>query len=345
MSATNANVEYSSDAVSGAFGVGMDFFMANDDDRSEIIANAVTLEKDEWETLSDRMVQIYRANLVGVQDLRNAGLTRGISLATQVDLWQKLTDFTEAERTMDGETRSEEDSTTYATEGVPVPITHKDFRISERALRSSRRLNNDLRTDDVANATRQVSESLEDLLFNGWSPTFSDSDGDSYTLYGYRTHPDRNTPASAGDWTNAGPGGSAPGVIRETIVNMLDALDNDNRTGGGFWLYIAPPQWREFRSTIDTNGDGNLTVRERIMDEFGQELAAIRRAEYIPNGEAVLVDPEPDVVELAVAEDVQTVEWQSGSGMTNHYKVMSAMAPEIKSDAANRSGIAHVTGI
>lgn len=336
--ANTASVEYNDDAVSGAFGVGMDFFMANEEERTEIIANAVTLEKDEWETLSDRMVQLYRSNLVGIQDLRNAGLTRGISLATQVDLWQQLTDFTDAEMTMDGETRSEEDSTTYDTKGVPVPITHKDFRISERTLRTSRRMGNDLRTDDVANATRQVSEMLELTLFTGWSPSLSDSNGDSYTLYGYTNHPDRNTPTAAGDW------GTATN-IRDDIVSMLDALDNDNRTGGGFWLYIAPPQWRQFRSTIDPDGDGNLTVRQRVMEEFDMELGAVRRAEYLSDGNAVMVDPSPDVVELAVAEDIQTIEWQSGSGMTNNYKVMASMAPEIKSDADGKSGIVHMTGI
>lgn len=345
-----ANVGYDSDAVSGAFGMGMDYFMANDEDRAEIASNAVTLEKDEWETLSDRMVQVYRSRLVGVQDLRNAGLVRNISLATQVDLWQKLSDFTDAEMTMDGETRSEEDSTTYQTEGVPVPITHKDFRISERALRASRQLNNDLRTDDVANATRQVVERLEYTLFQGWTPSFTDSDSDSYTLYGYTSHPDRNSLTAAnnsniGDWSNAGPGETNAGNIRSTVVEMLNTLDDDNRTGGGFWLYIAPQQWREFRSTIDSNGDGNLTVRERITDEFDQEIGDVKRAEYLNDGNAVMVDPSPDVVELAEAEDVQTIEWQSGSGMTNHYKVMAAMAPELKSDSESKSGIAHATGI
>lgn len=334
---TNANVSLGEHAVAGAFGAGMEYFNASEEERRQIVANATTLEKDEWETLSDRMVQLYRDQLVGVQDLRNAGLTRSISLATQVDLWQTITDFTDAEVTMDGEGRSEEDRTTYATEGVPVPIVHKDFRVSDRELQSSRQLNNDLRTDGISNATRQVSEMLEELLFTGWSPTIRDSGGDTFTLYGYTDHPDRNTVAGS-DWGTAG-------NIRDDIVSMLDALDTDERTGGGFWLYIAPPQWREFRSAIDPDGDGNMTVRERVLNEFDTEIGAVRRADRVPDGEAVMVDPSPDVVELAIAEDIQTIEWMSGSGMTNHFKVMAAMAPEIKSDAGNKSGVAHTTGI
>lgn len=332
-----ANVDLGEQAVSGAFGVGMDYFLANSEERKKIAANATTLEEDEWETLSDRMVQIYREELVGISDLQNAGLTRSLSLATQVDLWQDRSDFTEAEVSMDGESGSEEDRVTYATNGVPIPIVHKDFRVSDRELESSRRLNNDLRTDGVADATRQVSEKLEDLLFGGWTPTIRDADGDTFTLEGYTTHSDRNT-YTGSDWGTAG-------NIRDDIVAMLDELDKDNRTGGGFWLYIAPTQWREFRSKVDPDGDGNMTVRQRVLEEFDEEIGMVRRAPKLSSGEAVLVDPSPDVVELAVAEDVQTIEWQSGSGMTNYYKVMAAMAPEIKSDNSGQSGVVHATGL
>lgn len=338
MSASGASIDFdSTEPVAGAFGVGMDYFMANEEERKEIAANATTLEEDEWETLSDRMVEVYQDTLVGIADLQNAGLTRSLSLATKIDLWQTRSAMTEAEVSMDGETRSAEDRVTYTTEGVPIPIVHKDFRVGERDLQSSRALNNDLRTDGVAEATRVVAEMLEALLFSGWNPSVRDSDGDTFTLHGYTTHPDRNT-VSGSDWGTAS-------NIRDDLVSMFDELDQDERDGGGFWLYIAPPQWREFRSAIDPDGDGNMTLRSRIEEEWDAELGAIRRAGFLPDGEAVMVDPRPEVVELAVAEDVQTIEWTSGSGMTNHFKVMAAMAPEIKSDDSNQSGVVHTTGI
>lgn len=337
MSASGANVSTSEEAVDGAFGVGMEYFMSNAEKRKEIAANATTLEEDEWETLSDRMVTVYQQTTVGIEDLQSAGLTRNLSLATKVDLWQERNEMSEADVSMDGETRSQEDRTTYQTSGVPIPIVHKDFRISDRDLQSSRRMGNDLRTDGVAQATTTVTEMLERILFEGWNPTVRDSDGDTWTLYGYTTHPDRNT-VSGSDWGTAG-------NIRDAFVSSLDALDNDERTGGGFWSYIAPPQWRQFRSAIDPDGDGNMTVRERVLNEFDSEIGAVRRAPFLDDGEMVMVDPSPDVVELAVAEDVQTIEWQSGSGMTNQYKVMAAMAPEIKSDNTGQSGVVHVTGI
>lgn len=327
-------------SVGGVFGNGMEYFNLDPEDRAEwILANAETLEEDEWKTLSDTVVQIYHEQLNAVQDLRDAGLVRNISLATIFDQWQDITAFTEADISMDGESRSNEDRPSYSTNSVPIPIIHKDFRISERELMSSRALNNDLRTDAAAAATRQVVQKAEELLTLGWISTLRDDDGNTAQIDGYTTATNRNT-VSGSDWGTAS-------NIRTDTVSALDAMDDDNRTPGdtGFWYYIAPPQWQQFRSTVDPDGDGNLTVRERILDEFEQEIGAVRRNEQIPDGEAILVDPKSDVVELAVAEDTQVVEWQSGSGMTNHFKVMTAMAPEIKSDAGNRSGVVHLTGI
>lgn len=333
----SANISTSESAVSGAFGVGMDYFQANSEERRRIAANATTLEEDEWKTLSDRMVEVYRRNLNVISDIRNAGLTRSISLATMVDTWQKRTEFTAADISVDGESTSDEDRITYSTVGVPVPIVHKDFRISDRELMESRNMGNDLRTEGVAEATRAVTELLEELVIDGWNTEVPDHNDDTWNLYGLRTHPDRNT-VSANDWGTSS-------NIRDSFVAALNAMDEDNRTGGNFYTYVAPPQWREFRAAIDPDGDGNMTVRERITNEFDQELGPIRRAEKLPDGEMLMVDMSQDVVELAEAEDTQVIEWQSGSGMTNYLKVMASLAPEIKSDAHGQSGIVQVTGI
>lgn len=335
----SADISMNEDAVSGAFGHGMDYFMSNSDDRKEIVANATTLERDEWTTLTDRMVEVYDRELNAIDHLRQAGLTRDVSLATRVDLWQEMSEFTEADISMDGETRSEEDGLMYDVEGVPVPIIFKDFRIPQRVLETSRRMNNDLRTDEVAAATRVVVEMLEAILFQGWSPQIDTEQGDQFQLHGYTTHPDRVTGVgSTWDQDN-------PENVRQTFVNGLDEMDENERTGGGYWVYLAPAQWRFFRSVIDPHGDGNRTLRSRLMEEFSEEIGAVYRAPYLEDGEAVMVDPREDVVELAQAEDIQTIEWQSGSGMTNHFKVMAAMAPEIKSDFNGQSGVVHMSGL
>lgn len=346
---TDANVTNadSMDYGGAAWGAGWDWFSMNQAQRKQYAANAMasnqsTLERDEYETLSDRIIQTYKRALVGIDDLQERGLTRNISLATQVDLWQTVSEVTEADITMDGEDQANNDRIEYTTDGVPVPIIHKDFRIPQRELETSRRMNNDLRTDTAAEVSRAVAEMANQVLFQGWNPAVDTARGDSWQLYGY-TDSAVSTAVSGSDF-------GTPSNIRDTFTASIDALMDDNNQepeGDGFLTYISQTQYRQYRNAIDPDGDGNLTVRERIENEFDMELGAIQSVpDYVlPDGEMVMVNPTPDVVELAMAEDLQTLEWSSGSGMTNFFKVLWAGAPEIKTDSKGNVGVAHVTGI
>jgi uncharacterized linocin/CFP29 family protein len=330
-----------------AWGAGWDWFNMNQKQRKQFAANqmasnASTLERDEYETLSDRIIQTYKRALVGLDDLQSEGLTRSISLATQVDLWQTVNEVTEAEITMDGEDQSNNDRIQYTTQGVPVPIVHKDFRIPQRELETSRRMNNDLRTDTAAEVSRAVAEMANQLLFQGWNPAVDTERGDSWELYGY-TSSEVSASVSGSDFGTAG-------NIRDVFTASIDKLMDENNqepAGDGFIPYISQTQYRQYRNAIDPDGDGNLTVRERIENEFDMEIQEPRSVpDYVlPDGEMVMVNPTPDVVELALAEDLQTVEWTSGSGMTNYFKTLWAGAPEIKVDSKNNFGVVHVTGI
>ncbi len=336
------------DFAGAAWGAGSNwFFNMDQEERKEyalnaMASNASTLERDEYETLSDRIIQTYKRNLVGLQDLQDQGLVRNVSLATQVDLWQTITEVTEADITMDGEDQQDNDRIEYATQGVPIPIVHKDFRIPERELQTSRNMGNDLRTDTAAEVSRAVTEMAEQMLFQGWNPAVDTARGDSWQVYGY-TDSDVSASVSGSDFgteTN----------IRDTFTATIDKLMDENNqspAGDGFLTYISQTQYRQYRNAIDPDGDGNMTVRERVEDEFDMELGPIQSVpDYVlPDGEMVMVNPAPDVVELALAEDMQTIEWSSGSGMTNFYKVLWAGAPEIKTDSKGNFGVAHVTGI
>jgi len=124
---TDANVTNadSMDYGGAAWGAGWDWFNLSQNERKQYAANAMasnqsTLERDEYETLSDRIIQTFKRSLVGLDDLQEQGLTRNISLATQVDLWQTVSEVTEAEITMDGEDQADNDRIQYTTDGVPV---------------------------------------------------------------------------------------------------------------------------------------------------------------------------------------------------------------------------------
>ena len=332
-----ANIDIGEEAIEGAFGAGMEYFNASPEERKKIAANNTTLQKDEWETLSDTMIAEYRRVVRGFEHLIGAGLTRQLSLATKVDLWQERSGINDAEVSMDGESRSAEDRIEYDFAGVPIPIVHKDFRISSRDLQSSRNLGNDLQTDSVAEGTHEVAEKLDELLFTGWSPSVRDANNNAFTLYGYTDHPDRNQFTAAGDWD------TDYANVRDDFVGIFDELDENEREGP-FWTYLNPRDWRRYRAARDETDDSAPTMRSRLEEDW-PELGNVYRMPRLDPGEAVVVDPSPDVIELALAEDIQLIEWQSGSGMTNQFKVMAAMAPEIKSDNIGQSGIVHVTGL
>lgn len=328
----SANID-PADSMGGA---GYQYLAANSEQKKAIRANATSLEEDEWETLDDTVYRVAQETLTGIADLRSAGLTRSISIATQIDKWQETNDFEEAEIDMSGTTGADNQRTAYTTNGVPVPITHSDFNISMRELESSRNMGDALDTLNAAKASRQVSEKLEDLLFNGWNAV-TDGNSNTYNLYGYLTHPDRNTLAGSDFGTASN--------VRPTIVDAAQTLSGDNYkydSGRGVWLYLNSTQYDELLAN-DPDDDRTDSLLDTMESTFS--WLNIRRADKVPAGTGVMVKPQAEVVDLSVAEDIQTVEWETQGGMQNHYKVMAAMAPRIKSDYNSQSGIVEITGI
>jgi len=329
---TDANISTTGDLG----GMGYQYLAANKQQKGQIRANATSLEEDEWETLDETVFRVAQETLTAVQDLRNAGLTRSISLATQIDKWQTTNDFEEADVDMSGTTGGESQRTAYTTEGVPVPIVHSDFNVSMRELESSRNMGDDLETLNAAKASRQVSEKLEDLLFNGWEAV-TDGNSNSYNLYGYLSHPDRNTVSGSDFGTAAN--------VRPAIVESAEALSADNYnydSGRGSWLYLNSTQYDELLQD-DPDDDSTDSLLETMQSTF--DWLTIQRADKVPAGTGVMVKPQQEVVDLSVAEDIQTVQWEEQGGMELYFKVMAAMAPRLKSDFDGQMGVVEITGI
>ena len=142
-----------------------------------------TLRKDEWKELDETVIKISRQRLVGVQDLIGRGLVYnlGNGLGTTVLEYEKESDISEAQMNMDAATRGAGDRITYDIGYLPLPIVHKDFQISIRALEASRKLGMPLDTATAAMAATKVSEKIEEILFTGASSyTFGGG-----TIYGY----------------------------------------------------------------------------------------------------------------------------------------------------------------
>ena len=159
-----------------------------------------------------------RYPLGGIADLRAALLVEQIgSIGTLLATWYMSSEITAASRNMSGRARGDRDWPDMTQAAVPLPVTYKEFAVDLRFLEASRLLGNGIDTTTAIEAARVVAESLEYMLFNGDSGVnFQGS-----TIYGYTTHPSRNTDTATnyggGDW------GTATNII-PTVAGMLLSL-------------------------------------------------------------------------------------------------------------------------
>lgn len=291
--------------------------------------NANLLQKDEWEEIDDTVYDIARNKLVAVNDLIDNNLVQNLGgLGTLVSQYEKNTDMSDADINMSPLTGSEEDTTGFELINVPVPIVQKDFTLDIRRLRASRNRGDSLDTIQAQIASRKVSEASEDMVYNGLSFNLNGN-----SIYGYTNHPDRNTGSADGDF-------STITNIYPTVQAMVNDANNDGYDGP-FMLYVASDQYSEMRQ-VYTDGSGDSAL-QRVQDQF-PEINDVKKAHYLDDGELVLVQMTQDVVDLAVAEEIQTIEWNAYAGMKAFYKVMAAWVPRVKSDAEGKSGVVHYTG-
>lgn len=304
-------------------------FLASGMNTNTLRTNAL-LRKDEWILLDERLVYTFNEVLNGVADLRARNLTHDVGgLGTLISQYEKVSDMDEANVHMSGAVNGIRDRVDFTMVGVPVPLIFKDFDINIRHLEASRRLGQTIDTTQQEVSARKVAEKLEDILFNGNTMVV-----DGNPVYGYTTHPNRNTISTSADW---GTGTN----IYPSIMAMVGAMVSD-RCYGPWVLYVNPEQWAQAIAITDTTRQkSELQV---VLDSIPR-LEDIKLSDSLAPGNAVMVQMSRDVVDLALAQDVVNVEWESQGGMVQHFRVMMAAIPRVKSDANGRCGIVHHSGI
>ena len=287
---------------------------------------------DEWKDLDRNVIEVATDRLTAIADLQAAGLTHNLgSIGVTIAQWERSSDMTDADFSMSGVTAGEEDTPAYKTQGVPVPVVHKDFRLNIRRLEASRRFGEalDVTASDIA--ARKVAEGSEDMLFAGKPITV-----DGQTIYGYTNHPHRNTVDLDTAWDD-------PTVTGEDILDDVQEMlqtARDQNYYGPFTLYVPS----EYEGVLDNDlypdsGD-TRTIRARLLQL--SNLNRIVVADRLASDNVILIQLTRDVVDLAVAQDVTTVQWDQSGGMSEHFKVMAVWVPRLKSDYDEKSGIVHL---
>lgn len=288
------------------------------------------LRYDEWKDIDRTVIESGLQRMPSINDLRSRGLTHNLgSIGQTISMWETLADMTEANISMSAITRGEKDNPSYANQSVPVPIVSKEFSVELRRLEASRRFGAGVDVLGASIAGRLVAEKSEKMVFLGAGVQV-----DGATIYGYTTHPNRNTVTLSELWDNPATTGAD---IVDDVQQMLAAARAD-RYYGPFMLYI--PGGYEGRLDDDYRDNDSRTIRSRIMALSG--IQGIQVSDFLTAHNVVLVQMTRDVVDLAIAQDITTVQWSIQGGMQEEFKVMAVWVPRVKADADGRSGIVHL---
>lgn len=293
-----------------------------------------TLRKDEWIDLENIILESARERLVIVDDMRAAGLTYNVGgLGSIISEWETASEMTDAEITMDGESKADKDNQEFGLDGVPIPVIQKPFSIGERMLMASRTRGAALDVTTGVEAARAVARVSESLVFNGWAHNVK-SAANRYQIYGLTNFPSRET-FTISDWsddTNV-----SPQDIHQEILEMVQQMETNARHFGPFNLYI--PAAYAFRFRQDYKAESDKTLMERVTDE--DVINRVRVSDVLATGNVSMIQMERSVFDLAVGSDMTTVQWESGSGWTNHFQVFAAWAPRLKQSFDGYCGIMH----
>lgn len=299
------------------------------------VTNA-TLRRDEWKALDDAVQTVSEKRLIGIQDLIDNGLTYnlGNAMGSTVLEWHDVNDAFEAELSMDGITRGQNDRVEYGHNYLPIPIIHVDYRINARVLQQSRNMGNPLDTTQAERAARKVNEKLESMLFTDTKFAFGGG-----KIYSYVNHPSRMKYTMSDKWTNY-PTSSGTSLGEEIVNDVIGAKQMmiDNYQFGPFKLY-TPTGYETLMDKDYDNTRGN-TIRERIEAISG--IDSVQVVDTLPDDQPLLVQMSSDTVRLVRGMGIQNIEWNTEGNFVNNYKVMTIQVPQIRADANGRTGIVHM---
>lgn len=292
-------------------------------------ANA-TLKYDEWKFIEPKLTRASEERLVGWEDLimRDLVVRLPNGMAKTIYQFDKVSDMSPAELHMDGMSRSDYDRVAFSSTGIPLPIAHKDGYMSARTLMASRDGGAPLDTANFEASRRQVSELVEDILFNGASYQVADTN-----IYGYTTHPDRNPKTDLTDWSLAATTGAT--ILAETLD--LIALNEADGYYGPYILYI--PRNFSTKMSEDFKTESDKTIRQRLTEI--DSIEDVKTVDKLTDSNVALVQMTSDVIEGIIGLEPDTIDWDSEGGMMLRFKSLAIMIPNVKSDIDGKSGVAH----
>ncbi len=295
--------------------------------------NAATLRKDEWIELDQVVTSAAKERLRLVSDLRGAGLQYnmgGNGMGRTVLQTQNISDITPAKISMEPGVANQGDRPEFDLTNLPLPVIHHGFEFHARQLATSRNSGTPLDTTVAALAGRRVAEMAEQLAL-GTAASFTYGGG---TVYGLLNFPSRITKSDLADPTDSG---WVPGDTVRDVLAMRQLSVNAKHYGP--WVLYNSPAWDEYLDDDYSGLKGDNTLRERIAKING--IRDIRTLDYMTGFNLVLVQQTTDVIRMVVGMEISTLQWETNGGLTQNFKVMAILVPQLRADFNGNTGIVH----
>lgn len=293
--------------------------------------NAATLRKDDWIQLDTAILRTAKERLRVVADLRGAGLQYSLpnGMAHTVLQTETVSDISPATISMDGVRRGEADRPEFGLVNLPLPIIHKDFHFTTRQIMASRNGGSPLDTTTAELAARRVAEKAESYVL-GLEDAYGYGGG---SVYGMTNFPQRGTK------TITSPTGSNNATVLSEVLEMIEQARAANHYGP-FMLYCSP-NWDQFMENDYNVNYPAITLRDRLRQIT--QVSDVRTVDLLEGStyHLILVEQSTGTIRVVVGMDVTTVQWESHGGMMKHFKVMTIMVPQLRTDNAGQTGIVH----
>ena len=299
-----------------------------------------SLPDELWKHLDQTIVDVRRRSKGMYNYIRDRGLTTSVPMESEVIYWHKVKSRGQAHINMQPEVEEDETSATYTRTGTVLPIIMDQFSLSTMRENPVPGKEMNFTRDDiedylVENSTENMLNTIENMIFNG-APGVGTVEG--MEVDGLLTHPDRNT-GTLSDWN------ADTGTIRSDVRNMIqDLKDDEFRPDSTEYVLWVSANLEDALNDADPEGTGDFLVRDRL--ENHAEIGGgdnIRVSYYMPDDTALLMKPTSNVMDLAIGEDIQTIQWSDDLGFRDSWFMFGCMTPRIKSTMDGQCGIAHYT--
>jgi len=297
-----------------------------------LLGNALPVPKDVWGVWDREGIEVQREVLSVFNDLA-ASVSVPMPIGKLVHHFQTISDSGNVNVSLDGRSKARTDQPVITYNGTPLPIIDSTFSFGWRQMEAARSEGFTLDTAARNNSVFKVAEKLEDTTLNGDASVVVGG----AVLYGLRNHPKRNTDTHGFDLNGATGPNWVAAINKGTAKLYADKFFTPPT------VYVNINDWKYARETDYSAAYPNKTIAQRVLESG---IANVVPSSKVPANELIFVIKSNRVLQVLSGMPI-TTRAQARLNPEDDYNfvTLAAAALEIKYDAADNCGVAHVTKV